>query len=140
METYYAFLRLLVAFPLVLILAYFGVRFFLKRYGPAFSLGRRVQVIERVALDSRTYLYVVKVGDEYLLLSSGQGGVMLLKELGTELPEEQPLEREGAGGDLSSFAGIMEQVKRRVPETLSGGSRSNGFLKGLKNRGKENEL
>lgn len=79
------YLRLLIAFPLVVILTYFCLRFFLPRFAPSLGMGRRIQVVERAALNNRTFLYIIKVGKDYLLLASTGGGVTLLKDLGTSL-------------------------------------------------------
>ncbi|MEW5919734.1 MAG: flagellar biosynthetic protein FliO [Bacillota bacterium] len=124
MELYQAYLRLLLVFPLVIILAYFGLRFFLGRFAPAFGMGRRVQVLERTALNSRTFLYVVKVGDDYLLVGLTANNVVLLKDLGpgwgqdfygelgnTPLREEKPV----------SFAAILQ--------CLRGGDKAGGWQK-----------
>ena len=49
MELYYAYLRLLVAFPLVIALIYFGLRFLMPYFAPALGMGRRMKVVERLA-------------------------------------------------------------------------------------------
>jgi flagellar biogenesis protein FliO len=38
------------------------------------ALGGRVRVLERIALEPRRALYVVKVGERVLLLGAGDGG------------------------------------------------------------------
>lgn len=113
MELYYAYLRLFLAFPLVILLIYLCFRYIVPRFAPALGMGRSVQVVERVALNARTFLFVVRVGDEYLLLASSASGVTLLKVL------EEGWEKKYASGagfeqnpvsDLN-FAGILKQVK-----------------------------
>jgi flagellar biosynthetic protein FliO len=115
MELYYAYLRLLVAFPLVIVLIYFGLRFLLPYFAPALGMGRRMKVVERLALNNRTFLYVVKVDREYLLLATTSNAVTLLKDLGKdwedslqEVPETTKTPRE-----FLSFAGILRQVREK---------------------------
>lgn len=112
MDVYYAYLRLLIAFPLVIVAAYFGLRFLLSRYGAALSMGNRVRVVERVALGTRTFLYVVKVGKEFLLIAATSNGVFLLKDLG-EAEEFAGEYLDGGGGADAplTFAGLMERLK-----------------------------
>ncbi|HSP80022.1 MAG TPA: flagellar biosynthetic protein FliO, partial [Myxococcaceae bacterium] len=53
------------------------------------SLGRPsvVSVVERVALDQRRTLFVLKAADEYLLVGGGEGGLQLLSKLDAEAVE-----------------------------------------------------
>ncbi len=119
MELYQAALRLLLVFPLVIILTYFGLRFFLKRFAPAFGMGRRVQVLERSALNSRTFIYVVKAGDDYLLVGTTANSVVLLKDLGPHWGEDyygESENRESNPGDsYPSFASLLERVAGKKP-------------------------
>ena len=114
MDLYHAALRLLLVFPLVIILTYFGLRFFLGRFAPAFGLGRRVQVLERSALNSRTFLYVVKVGDDYLLVGTTASTVVLLKDLGPNWGEDYCGDIENRdvqpGAANPSFASLLNRL------------------------------
>ena len=127
MELYQAALRLLLVFPLVIILTYFGLRFFLRRFAPAFGIGRRVQVLERSALNSRTFLYVVKVGDDYLLLGTTATTVVLLKDLGPHWGEDCYGDSENRemhpGGEYPSFASLLQRLRGKKAEgwKISGG-------------------
>ncbi len=109
------YLRILVALPLVLLLAYYGLRYLLKNFGPAFHMGRRVQVVERTALNARTFLYVIRVGNSYLLVSSSPSGVNLLKDLGENWEEDYPWELAGqaAGEESQTFAGLLSRIRER---------------------------
>ncbi len=115
MELYQAVLRLLIVFPLVIILTYFGLRFFLRRFAPAFGMGRQVRVLERSALNSRTFLYVVKVGDDYLLVSTTANTVVLLKDLGPNWGEKFYGENESLEGyperENLSFAAMLQEMR-----------------------------
>ena len=82
MDLYFAYLRFFLAFPLVILLIYLCFRYVIPRFAPALGMGGNVQIMERVVLNTRTTLFVVRVGDEYLLLASSANGVTLLKSLG----------------------------------------------------------
>ncbi|MGI6307386.1 MAG: FliO/MopB family protein [Dethiobacteria bacterium] len=117
MELYAAYLRFFVAFPLVMILAWFGLRFLLPRFAPMLGMGRRIQVLERVALHSRAYLYVVKVGEDYFLLAAAPGSVTLLKDLGPDWAENSLLQETGCMAPRrpesltrGSFASLLERL------------------------------
>lgn len=115
MELYKAYLRLLVAFPLVIILAYYGLRYLMQYFGPALSPGRKVQVVERTALQVRTFLYVVRVGREYLLIGSSPAGVSLIKELGEKWEEEGSFnERFSRAKEPPGFSQLLEGIKSRL--------------------------
>ncbi len=87
MDLYNAYLRLFIYFPLVLFLIYFFLRILLRRLGPSLSIESRISIVERVMISPRVFLLVVRVGDEYFLLSSSATGVTLLKELGSNWQE-----------------------------------------------------
>jgi len=87
MDLYNAYLRLFIYFPLVLFLIYFFLRILLRRLGPSLSSESRISIVERVMISPRVFLLVVRVGDEYFLLSSSATGVTLLKELGSNWQE-----------------------------------------------------
>ncbi len=110
-----AYLRLLVAFPLVIILAYYGLRYLQKYFGPALSMGRRVQVVERTALNARSFLYLVRVGDVYLLLGSTPAGISLLKDLGEhwEAGLPAPNGEDVSGEGALTFSGLLSRLKER---------------------------
>lgn len=132
MDLYLAYLRLFLVFPLVLILAYYGLRFFLSRFAPAFSMGRRVQVLERTALNSRTFLYVVKAGDDYLLVGLCNNNMILLKDLGPHWGRDFYAELLNAPlpgqGKPTSFNAVLERLR------TGGGTRQKsiaGYLRNL---------
>ena len=115
MELYKVYLRLLLVYPLIIVLAYFGLRFFLHRFAPAFGLGRRVQVLERTALNNRTFLFVVKVDEDYLLIGVSAYTIALLKELGPDWGKDFYDNKEGeppAGeGRLPSFTALLQRLR-----------------------------
>ncbi|NLX92226.1 MAG: FliO/MopB family protein [Firmicutes bacterium] len=81
MDFYNSYVRLFIYFPLVLLFLYFILQL-LKRFSLSPSPESRIYVVEKVMISPRVLLLVVRVGDEYLLLSAGASGVTLIKELG----------------------------------------------------------
>lgn len=81
-----ALLQTVLALAAVCVLAWVVLRWSAKR---GIGGGRRVKVLERVPLDARRSLYLVKIGDRVLLLGGGDGAApSLLAELTEgDLPE-----------------------------------------------------
>lgn len=137
LELYYAYLRLLIAFPLVIALAYWGLRYLLPRFAPAWGMGKKIRVVERTALHSRAFLYVVKVGENYFLLAATHSSITLLKDLGRSweenfLPAETEAGIETEPGDFSrepelpgwsSFAGLLKKLKEKGNQWKGPGGR-----------------
>ena len=84
------------------------------------SLGRQpvVSVVERLPLDPKRSLFVVKAADEYLLVGGGEAGLQLLSKLDREAVERIREQRpQTAVVPLSPF--LQKLLSRR-----SGGSQS----------------
>lgn len=123
MELYYAYLRLLIAFPLIIALIYFGLRFLLPYCTPAFGGGaRRIKVVERAALNNRAFLYIVKVDDQYLLLAATINSVTLLKELGEkkEASLAEALPRAQISSEPFSFAAVLQGLREKSKSLFRG--------------------
>lgn len=87
---------------------------------PAASSGRPtlVSVVERLPLDQRRSLFVVKAADEYLLVGGGEAGLQLLSKLDSEAVERIRAQRsQPSPAPLSPF--LQKLLSRR-----SGGSPS----------------
>jgi flagellar biosynthetic protein FliO len=84
-------LQSLLALAAVCILAWVVLRWSAQR-GLGLGEGRRVRVIERVALDARRAIYLVQVGERVLVVGAGDGASpSLLSELkASELPDVPP--------------------------------------------------
>lgn len=79
-ELWKALLRLVIFLPLVLLLAYWSIRFGASR-GQMWQGSRNLRVMERIALGQKAGLCIVKVGQEYYLIGISEQKIELLKEL-----------------------------------------------------------
>ena len=118
METYIVYLKFLVVFPLIIVSIYFCLRSFLARFGSFYGVGRQVKVMERVALGARINLYVVKVGNGYLLLASTPNGVTLIKDLGekwweSDYGEESVCKKAGLLSIMSTIGNRASKNQRK---------------------------
>ena len=116
MELFYAYLKLFVAFPAVMVLLYFTLRYLLPRFAPALGMGRRLRVIERLALNNRTFLYVVNLDKQYLLLAATPHTVTLLKDLGEDWddPLQDLSETVVNPPELLPFAGVLRKITHKI--------------------------
>lgn len=100
-------LKTLVVLGIVVALVYLSLNFGLRKLmgikglGPGVS--RAVTVLERIPLDPRRTLFLVKVGDEYLLLGGGENSVNLLTHLDREKLEAFLKAAGPASASLSPF-------------------------------------
>jgi flagellar biogenesis protein FliO len=75
-------LRILVSLGLVLLLAYWSLRVLLPRLQMSRGgLGGSMRILDRLPLGMRSYLCVVKVGEQIFLISVSPGTVQYLAEL-----------------------------------------------------------
>ncbi|NLI11589.1 flagellar biosynthetic protein FliO [Pelotomaculum propionicicum] len=82
----WAIVRMLVALPLVLGLAYLVLKYGVARRYVMTAGNRRMRLVEQLPLGPKTTLSLVTLGDAYFLLAHQDGSITLIKELG-ELPE-----------------------------------------------------
>ena len=99
-----ALLQALIALGVVTLLAWLVLRTVSGRRGPSPGLGH-VRVLERIPLDARRALYLVRVGSRVLLLGGGDGAApSLLAELDPEDAQGLPQRRTAFDALLSRFA------------------------------------
>jgi len=113
MDQYLAILKFTVLLLLVVLLAYFSIKYGLRRLQPSYGQ-EHVKIIQRVSLDVKgeRSLILIRVGTRLLLLGSAQGGISLLSELPDELlsTEEKPMQR--AEGDYFSL--LLERCRKKT--------------------------
>lgn len=92
----------------ICILAYILLRYGLGRLRGRHAAGQLIRVVDRVELEPRRALYVVRVGKQAFLIGAAEGGMRRLAELDAEdLPEGEPapsvfeklLRKKDEGGD-----------------------------------------
>lgn len=104
-----ALLQALLALAAVCLLAWVVLRWLARRgFGGASTGGGRIEVIERISLDARRSLYLVRVGERVWLLGAGEGAApTALAELAPE--DVPPLEEEARG---RSFSEVIERLTK----------------------------
>jgi flagellar protein FliO/FliZ len=107
-------LQMLAALGMVLALVYIVLNFGLRRLmgARAFPSGRAVlNVVERLQVDSKHSVLVVKAAGEYLLLGATESGVSLISKLDGETVERLQRERAQAAPSMSPF--LQKLLSRR---------------------------
>lgn len=123
MSDYWLLLQSMAFLILIILLAYFALRYGLRSLYRGQN-GGHMQVLERVVLDpkSGSALILVRMGGQILLIGTAQGGVALLKTL-----SEQDLTNEGSGGFedppgfRDSFARILTNFRKGSSADGDGG-------------------
>ena len=80
-EIYWAFIKLVVSLPLVLLLAYVLLRYLPGRKKVNFDGKRRMRLLEQLWLCPKTAICLVEVGGVFFLIAKQEGSLSLLKEL-----------------------------------------------------------
>lgn len=127
--------RLVLALPVVLGLAYLALKYGLARRFAITSGNRRMKLVEQLPLGPKAVLSLVSLGGRYYLLAHQDNSVTLIKELGT-LPEPdevktgdsmeltpKTLEEFGRVQGLETFSGAVslpEVVKEKFRKVLLG--------------------
>jgi flagellar biogenesis protein FliO len=107
------FIRIMAILGGILLLAWTGVRSWLAPRLPGGAALRQgaVQVVARQQLDPRNTLYVVRVGEDQLLLSaSDTAGVTLLREVRIETPVAEA----SSAQPSMSFAAALRKLQGKA--------------------------
>ncbi|MCC7537588.1 MAG: flagellar biosynthetic protein FliO [Deltaproteobacteria bacterium] len=103
-----ALLQMLLALAAVCVLAVVALRWGARGgLGALGGRGAKVRVIERVHLDARRALYLVRVGDKVLLVGAGDGPLSVLCEVDPKTLPEEPEAR------ATSFADVLDRFRRK---------------------------
>lgn len=124
-ETLWLFIRMIILLPLVLVLAYFTIKYGLAR-NKGFTAGtRHMRVVEHLPLGPKGGLTLVEIGGRYYLVAFQEDSISLLKEFDS-LPE--PITGTGAGpGSVKDFKEVLSQQMKQL---------SQQYLTGLRRQGK----
>jgi flagellar protein FliO/FliZ len=85
----------------VCVLAWLVLRWASKRGYGVGKRGGRMEVLERLPLDPRRSLHLVRVGDKALVIGTGDGAPTVLSEMPlSDLPEPEAPEKKKSFGDV----------------------------------------
>lgn len=111
----WSLLRMLAALGVVLGLVYISLNWGLRRLmgarAPGFGGASVVKVVERIPLDPKTSLFVIKAAGEYLLIGRGEQGLSTLSKLDSVEVERIEREKSVPGAPLSPF--LQKLLSRR---------------------------
>ncbi|SHF37077.1 flagellar biosynthetic protein FliO [Desulforamulus putei] len=117
-ETLWLFIKLITLLPLVLVLAYFTIKYGLARSRGFTAGARHMRIVEHLPLGSKGGLTLVELGGRYYLVAFQENSISLLKEFDS-LPE--PVSGPGAGpGPVTDFREILSQQIKLSQQYLSG--------------------
>lgn len=106
--------QMFVVLGIVLLLIYLTLNVGLRRMmGLRGPMGRRsaVQVLERIPLDQKRMMFVVKAGAEYLLVGGAEGGLSLLYKL--DPAEVERAEREHLAAPAVAVPPFLQKLLTR---------------------------
>ena len=118
--------RTLFALAIVCLLAYFILNKIALRFGGLANLDTRskntrlLQVVERLTLEPRRSLFIVKTQDQYFLVGSSEQGLQLLSKL--ELDETPETLEKNANSSSMPFFKYLIKAQQKVTEDPSNAS------------------
>ncbi|HEX8441217.1 flagellar biosynthetic protein FliO [Archangium sp.] len=101
-----------------------GLRRLMGLQGVPVGRASVVSVVERVPLDQRRTLFVLKAAGEYLLVGGGESGLQLLSKLDTEAVERIRSERPPA--NVIPLSPFLQKLLARRDATPSGATQPSG--------------
>jgi|GEM_PF-4172007 len=93
-------IRIIIVFPLVIILLLFTLKSIQKLSGPVVT-NRQMKMVERLRLSQKTNLSIVKIGEQYLVISCSDEQFQIIREL--TLAEVAKLEEKQQVPQLEKF-------------------------------------
>ena len=138
-ELVWAILRLFVALPIVLILAYLLIKYGLsRRYAVLGGNKNKMRLVEQLPLGTKTVLSLVELGDRYYLLAHQDNAIQFIKDF-DKLPA---LDQDVAGDVVELIPRSVLELDRkgnmasRGPEAGLDSSRSGGVFADLPQKGR----
>jgi flagellar protein FliO/FliZ len=101
-EILWAYFKIAISLPLVLLLAYISIRY-LGRKSFSYAGRRRMRVREQLWLNPKTAIHLIEVGSNIFLIGQQEGSLFLLKEL-DELPALLEEEKNVLQEKLNTFS------------------------------------
>lgn len=119
----WAMVRVLVALPLVLGLAYLVLKYGIARRYVMTTGNRRMRLVEQLPLGPKATLSLVTLGEAYFLLAHQDSSITLIKELG-ELPELEDIKIpnvvELKPQTIEEYSHLQESGSEGEPKTIPG--------------------
>lgn len=119
----WAVVRVLVALPLVLGMAYLVLKYGIARRYTMTTGNRRMKLVEQLPLGPKTTLSLVILGETHFLLAHQDGSITLIKELG-ELPELEdikiPSVVELTPHTIEEYSHLQESGRKGETKTIPG--------------------
>lgn len=122
MNSIWEVFRLIVVLLLVLVAAVYVIKFGLTRLQPAYYQQRgTLQILERLALNQKSWLFLVQVGDKYLLLGVSTSSIECLTEVSAEeIPSLFKTEKKDFKAYLQKIEskGVVFSARKRAADFL----------------------
>ncbi|ATW25656.1 flagellar biosynthetic protein FliO [Candidatus Formimonas warabiya] len=119
-QIWWTFLKMLIALPIVLILVSLMLRYNLRSFQQRCGQNRIIRLVDRLALDKNTAVYIVEVQGNFYLMGSQQNHLVLLDRLDHFDPVQEPC-TERMGDFESLLTAKLSGFSRTVTEKLHGG-------------------
>lgn len=118
-ELIWAAVRVFVALPIVLILAYLLIKYGLSRRYSFISGSNRMKLVEQLSLSPKATLSLVELGDKHYLLAHQDNTVQLIKEL-----DRLPAPEKAVSGNITeliprSVADLGQNADRTVRDSIA---------------------
>ncbi|MTI69474.1 MAG: flagellar biosynthetic protein FliO [Firmicutes bacterium] len=110
-----SFIKLLIALPIVVILAYISLRLS-NKYLMKYNKGKNMKIIEKIPLHNKSSLCIAKLGEKYVVLGVSENNIQVL----TELSENEIKECVKDDGEYNFKEALLKNYKK--------------LRKGMKNR------
>lgn len=107
-------MKLLFALPVVILLAYISLRL-TNQYLSKQGRGKNIQILERVPLNNKSALCVVKAGQDYLVLGISENNIQVIKKL----EAEEVIEHAGLNQDINFKEALSMNLKKLKKEKSS---------------------
>ena len=102
---------------LMLLGAYYATRWYARRMGGSFGMGKYIKVIDRAPMGAAS-LAIVEIDGKYYLIGLSERNIQLLQEL-ADFTESAPPSQKGTFGQL--FGDLLEKARQKRSSGEDGG-------------------
>ncbi|MGI6711704.1 MAG: flagellar biosynthetic protein FliO [Bacillota bacterium] len=114
-EIWWAFLKLVIALPIVLIITIVVIRRGLKGFQYGNKSGQGMQIVDFLSLNSRTAIYVINIQGIFYLIGCQEGQLVLLDKLESYVASDQ-------GKNVNYEVLFQNKVLQRFTDRLKKGT------------------